>query len=68
MDEDIVEAIVRNATAQGVEATFVVDNGSTDATVLARPEGRRRPIAEVFDTPAFDGPLAQTLMNAVGGA
>jgi hypothetical protein len=64
MDEDIVEAIVRNATAQGVEATFVVDNGSTDATVLRAQEAGAT-VAEVFDTPAFDGPLAQTLMNAV---
>jgi hypothetical protein len=64
MDEDVVDAIVRNARAQGVEAVFVVDNGSTDATVQrAREAGAT--IAEEFDTPAFDGPMAQTFMNAV---
>ena len=33
MEEDVVEATVRNAFAQGVEAVYVVDNASTDATV-----------------------------------
>jgi Glycosyl transferase family 2 len=64
MDEDIVAAVVRNAFTQGVESVFVVDNGSTDATV-ERAEEAGATIAEVFDTPAFDGPLAQVLMNAV---
>jgi glycosyltransferase involved in cell wall biosynthesis len=64
MDEDIVDATVRNAFAQGAESVFVVDNGSTDATVeRARDAGAT--IGEVFDTLAFDGPLAQVLMNAV---
>ena len=64
MDEDIIAAVVRNAFTQGVESVFVVDNGSTDATV-ERAEEAGAIIAEVFDTPAFDGPLAQVLMNAV---
>ena len=64
MDEDIIAAIVRNAFTQGAESVFVVDNGSTDATV-ERAEEAGAIIAEVFDTPAFDGPLAQVLMNAV---
>jgi hypothetical protein len=33
MEEDVVEATVRNAFAQGVEAVYLVDNASTDATV-----------------------------------
>ena len=64
MDEDVIEAIVRNAAVQGAEAVFVVDNGSTDATVQrARAAGAT--IAEEFQTTSFDGPLAQTFMNAV---
>ncbi len=64
MDEDIIAAIVRNALTQGAESVFVVDNGSTDATI-ERAEQAGAIIAEVFTTPAFDGPLAQELMNAV---
>ncbi len=64
MDEDVIDAIVRNAFIQGAEAVFVVDNGSTDATVRRACEAGAD-IAEVFDTMGFDGPLAQTLMNAV---
>jgi glycosyltransferase involved in cell wall biosynthesis len=64
MDEDIVDATVQNAFTQGAESVFVVDNGSTDATVeRARDAGAT--IGEVFDTRAFDGPLAQVFMNAV---
>lgn len=64
MDEDVIDATVRNAMVQGAEQVFVVDNASTDETV-ARAQGAGAVIADVFDTPAFDGPLAQTLMNAV---
>ncbi len=64
MDEDVVDATVRNAFTQGAEAVFIVDNGSTDAT-LDRARVAGATIAEVFDTVAFDGPLAQVLMNAV---
>jgi hypothetical protein len=64
MDEDVIDATVRNAMVQGAEQVFVVDNASTDATV-SRAQEAGAVIAEVFDTPAFDGPLAQTLMNAV---
>jgi hypothetical protein len=64
MDEDIVEASVRNAMAQGVDAVYIVDNGSSDDTVrIAEAAGAR--IAEVYRTKVFDGRLAQTLMNAV---
>ncbi len=33
MDEDIIEATVRNAFAQGVDCVFLVDNASTDSTL-----------------------------------
>ena len=36
MDEDIIEATVRNAFAQGVDRVFLVDNASTDSTVDSR--------------------------------
>ena len=64
MDEDVIDATVRSVQAQGAERVFVVDNGSTDSTVERALEAGAT-IAEVFDTPAFDGPLAQVLMNAV---
>jgi glycosyl transferase family 2 len=64
MDEDVIEATVRNALVQGAEKVFVVDNGSTDATLeLAKAAGAT--IAEVYRSEAFDGPLAQALANAV---
>ncbi len=64
MDEDIIEATVRNAIAQGADAVYLVDNASTDATVrLAEAAGAT--IAEVYQTEAFDGRLVQPLVNAV---
>ena len=64
MDEDIIEATVRNAMVQGVERVFIIDNGSTDDTLsIARAAGAE--IAEVYHTEVFDGRLAQSLMNAV---
>ncbi len=64
MDEDVIEATVRSAVAQGVDSVYVVDNGSTDDT-LAIAEAAGANVAEVYRTKAFDGRLAQTLMNAV---
>jgi len=63
MEEDIVEATVRNAFAQGVEAVFVVDNGSTDATV-ARALSAGATLAESFETDAYEEPVRILLMNA----
>jgi glycosyltransferase involved in cell wall biosynthesis len=64
MDEDVIEATVCNAIIQGADAVYVVDNGSTDETVdIARAAGAT--VAEVYHTDAFDGPLAQTVMNGV---
>ena len=64
MDEDVIEATVRSAMAQGVDSVYIVDNGSTDDT-LAIAEAAGATIGEVYRTTAFDGRLAQTLMNAV---
>jgi glycosyltransferase involved in cell wall biosynthesis len=64
MDEDIIEANVRNAFAQGVDSVFVVDNASTDST-LDRALAAGALIGEVFDHDRFDGALIQVLVNAV---
>jgi len=64
MDEDIIEATVRNALAQGVEEVYVVDNASTDDTV-ARAEAAGAVLAECYDTDVFEGRIPQVLMNAV---
>jgi hypothetical protein len=64
MDEDIIEATVRNAFTQGVDGVFLVDNASTDSTLdRARAAGGR--VAEIFDFDRFDGTLIQTLVNGV---
>jgi hypothetical protein len=66
MDEDVIEATVRNALVQGAHSVFVIDNGSTDHTIqIAESSGAT--IAEVYDSQVFDGRLTQTLMNAVVG-
>jgi hypothetical protein len=64
MDEDVIEATVRNAFTQGVDSVFVVDNASTDST-LDRARAAGACIAEVFDYDRFDGNLIQTLVNGV---
>jgi hypothetical protein len=64
MDEDVIEATIRSAMAQGADVVYVVDNASTDNTVrTAKLAGAH--VAEVYPTRVFDGRLAQTLMNAV---
>lgn len=64
MDEDIIEATVRNLFAQGVDRVFLVDNASTDATV-ATAEAAGATVAEIYESDAFDGRLVQPLVNAV---
>ncbi len=64
MDEDIIEATVRNAMTQGATSVYIVDNGSTDETV-ERAVSAGAEVAEVYRTEAFDGRLVQALMNAV---
>lgn len=63
LDEDVIEASVRNAFAQGVDAVYVVDNGSTDET-LSRAEGAGAVISETLASDIFDPRLLQMLMNA----
>ena len=42
MDEDIIEATVRNAIVQGADAVYLVDNASTDATIAGpKPPAQR---------------------------
>ena len=41
MEEDIIEATVRNLFVQGVDAVYLVDQASTDSTVSRR--SRREP-------------------------
>jgi hypothetical protein len=64
MDEDIIEATVRNAFVQGAERVFLVDNASSDATI-ANAEAAGATVAEIYETEAFDGRLIQPLVNAV---
>ena len=64
MDEDIIEATVRNAFLQGADRVFLVDNASSDATI-ANAEGAGATVAEVYESEAFDGRLVQPLVNAV---
>jgi hypothetical protein len=64
MEEDVVEATVRNAFAQGVEAVYLVDNASTDATV-ERAVGAGAMLAESFDTDVYEEHVRILLMNAV---
>ena len=64
MEEDIVEATVRNAFTQGVEAVYVVDNASTDATV-ERAVAAGATVAESFATTQYQERVRILLMNAV---
>ncbi len=64
MEEDIVEATVRNAFAQGVEAVYVLDNASSDATV-ERALAAGVTSVESFDTDAHEEPVRNLLMNAM---
>jgi hypothetical protein len=52
-EEDVIEATVRNAFAQGCERVLLVDNGSPDRTV-ERALGAGADLLEVYDTAAFD--------------
>jgi Glycosyl transferase family 2 len=64
MEQDVVEATVKNALAQGVEEVFLVDNASTDATVeVAVAAGAT--LEECFDTAVYDERVRILLMNAV---
>jgi hypothetical protein len=62
MEEDVVEATVRNAFAQGVEAVYLLDNASTDATV-ERAESAGATLAESYATDLYDERIRVLLMN-----
>lgn len=64
MEEDVVEATVRNAFAQGVETVFLVDNGSTDATV-ERAVAAGATLAESYRTEIYDERIRILLMNGL---
>jgi hypothetical protein len=64
MEQDIVEATVRNALAQGVEAVYLVDNGSTDDTV-ERAVGAGATLAESYRTEVYEERVRILFMNAV---
>ena len=64
MEQDIVEATVRNAFAQGVEAVYLVDNASTDATV-DRAVAAGATLAESYRTEIYEERVRILLMNAV---
>jgi hypothetical protein len=63
MEEDVVEATVANAFAQGVEAVYLVDNASTDATV-ARAVAAGAVLAESYRTEVYEERVRMLLMNA----
>ena len=64
MEEDVVEATVRNAFAQGVEAVYLVDNASTDATV-ERALAAGATLAESFTTDVYEERIRILFMNGV---
>jgi glycosyltransferase involved in cell wall biosynthesis len=62
MEEDVIEATVRNAFTQGCERVFLVDNESPDGTVeTAIAAGAE--LAESFTTARHDEHLRIRLMN-----
>jgi glycosyltransferase involved in cell wall biosynthesis len=64
MEEDVVEATVHNALAQGVERVYIVDNASTDETV-ERARSAGAVLAESFHTESYQEHVRILLMNAV---
>lgn len=63
-EEDIIAAAVKNCFAQGCEKVFIVDNGSTDATVpRALAAGARLAIS--FNSKFFDERQKIIHLNAV---
>ena len=64
MEQDVVEATVRNAFAQGAEEVYLVDNASTDATV-PRALAAGATLAETWDSPVYEERVRILLMNDV---
>lgn len=63
-EEDVIEATVRNAFAQGAQKVFLIDNGSDDTTV-GRAEDAGATVAERVDSGYFDDDLLVALINGV---
>ncbi len=63
-EEDIIESSVRNAFAQGCDNVFVVDNGSTDATVKNALKAGAR-LAMSFESREFNEHEKICRLNAV---
>lgn len=64
MEEDIIEATVRNAFTQGCDRVFITDNASSDATVeTAIAAGAE--VVESYMTARYDEYLRIRLMNDV---
>jgi hypothetical protein len=64
MEEDIIESNVRNAFVQGAEKVFLLDNGSTDATV-ERALAAGATLAETYEVGSFQEEVRTVLMNGV---
>jgi glycosyltransferase involved in cell wall biosynthesis len=64
MEEDVVEATVRHAFSQGVEAVHLVDNASTDGTV-ERAVTAGATVAETFATREYQERIRILFMNGV---
>lgn len=64
MEEDIIGASVKNAFHQGCEKVFLVDNNSSDQTIVnALSSGAT--LAHSYRTDSYNEPLRIGLMNAV---
>jgi glycosyltransferase involved in cell wall biosynthesis len=63
-EEDVIEATVASAFAQGVERVYLVDNASTDDTV-ARAVRAGAELAEVFRTTRIQESVRVLIMNWV---
>jgi hypothetical protein len=64
MEEDVVAATVANCLRQGCEAVFLVDNGSTDATV-ERAVAAGATLAHSFTTERYDERARMAVMQGV---
>ena len=63
-EEDVIEATVHNAFAQGCQRVFIVDNASTDETI-ERAAGAGAEIARVYHTEYYDENRRLAEMNGV---
>lgn len=64
MEDDVVEACVYNARAQGCERIYLVDNDSPDDTI-ERATAAGAVVARTFTTDHYDEDLRMKLMNDV---